>query len=418
VSLVSRVLLVLVVSLLSLVSLCLVLALARPAPARAAASPPRIDARAAALLSADTGQLLWGRNASAEVAIASTTKLMTALLTLEHARLTAVFTEPRYYSSPADSQIGLVPGERMTVHDLLIALLLPSADDAAEDLAFNVGGGSVARFIVMMNTRARTLGLTHTHYTTPIGLDTPGNYSSATDLARLARYVLAHEPFFRHVVALPRATLRTGAFHRTVINRNDLVASVPWMTGVKTGHTAQAGYVLVGSGTRHATSLISVVLGTPSEAERDASTLSLLRWGFSTFRLAEPVRAGTVMARARVRGRPGLHPALRAAGAVRRVIGAHARVVIRVLAPRTIVGPLRRGAQVGSVRVLAGGRLIARVPLVLGAAVPAPPPPALAGAAVPVTLLFALLLLLAAGGVLEFYRRRGKGPATKARRRR
>ena len=92
----------------------------------------------------------------------------------------------------------------MSVHDLLIAMMLPSADDAAEDLAYNVGHGSVARFLAMMNARAGQLGLTHTHYTTPIGLDTPGNYSSAGDLVTLARYLLQGEPFFKAVVALPR----------------------------------------------------------------------------------------------------------------------------------------------------------------------------------------------------------------------
>ena len=108
---------------------------------------------------------------------------MTALLTLEHVHhLGTMFTQPNYYPSAVDSQIGLVPGERMSVHDLLLALMLPSADDAAEDLAYNVGHGSVARFVGMMNARARELGLRHTHYTTPIGLDTPGNYSSAADL--------------------------------------------------------------------------------------------------------------------------------------------------------------------------------------------------------------------------------------------
>ena len=115
---------------------------------------------------------------------------MTALVTLEHGPLNRVFADPNYYPAAEDSQIGLEPGERMSVHDLLTAMLLPSADDAAEDLAYNVGHRSVNRFLSMMNARAAQLGLTHTHYTTPIGLDTPGNYSSADDLVDLARYLL------------------------------------------------------------------------------------------------------------------------------------------------------------------------------------------------------------------------------------
>ncbi len=135
-------------------------------------------------------------------------------------------TQNDFYASAADSQIGLSPGERMSVHDLLLALLLPSADDAAEDLAYNVGHGSVARFVGMMNARARQLGLKRTHYSTPSGLDTPGNYSTATDLLTLARYLLLHQPWFARAVALPHALLRTGSHARYVTNRNDLVGRV------------------------------------------------------------------------------------------------------------------------------------------------------------------------------------------------
>ena len=138
----------------------------------------------------------------------------------------------------------------MSVHDLLTAMLLPSADDAAVDLAYNVGHRSVSRFVAMMNARARQLGLTHTHYTTPSGLDTPGNYSSAGDLVDLARYLLQHEPFFKAVVRTTHAVLRTGNHVRDVVNLNDLVAHYSWINGVKTGHTLDAGYVLVASGTQ------------------------------------------------------------------------------------------------------------------------------------------------------------------------
>ena len=211
---------------------------------------------------------------------------MTALITLEHTRhLSHEYAEPNFYFPAVDSQIGLAPGERMSVHDLLIALLVPSADDAAEDLAYHVGRGSVARFVGMMNARARELGLRHTHYSTPAGLDTPGNYSSAGDLVKLAAYLLKTQPFFTRVVALPHAVLRTGNHPRYVTNRNDLVGRYSWVRGVKTGHTSGAGYVLVGYGERHNIKLLSAVLGTSSEASRDANTITLLDYGFSNFRV-------------------------------------------------------------------------------------------------------------------------------------
>ena len=276
--------------------------------------PPPLGVRAAALVEESGGQQLFGENANAQLAIASTTKLMTALITLEHTKLNRVFADPDYPLASEDSQIGLEPGERMSVHDLLLAMLLPSADDAAIDLAFNVGHGSISRFVGMMNARARQLGLTHTHYSTPSGLDTPGNYSSASDLVDLARYDLEHEPFFRHAVRQTHAVLRTGNHVRFVTNLNDLLDRFPWINGVKTGHTLDAGYVLVAAGTQGGMTLIDAVLGTSSEAARDSNALALLQWGFANFGLRTPVHAGKVLARPVIVGStPAAHARLVAA---------------------------------------------------------------------------------------------------------
>ena len=353
-------------------ALALVLAvtlLPTPEPANAV-GPPLPGVRAAALIEESSGQQLFGRSENAEGAIASTTKLMTALVTLHHVRLHDMFTDPNFVLAAEDSQIHLVPGERMSVHDLLIALMLPSADDAAEDLAYNVGHGSVSRFVAMMNARARELHLTHTHYTTPIGLDTPGNYSSAADLVTLARYLLRSEPFIKTVVGKKSAVLRTGYHVRVVTNRNDLVARYPWVTGVKTGHTLQAGYVLVASGTRDGMTLIDVVLGTPSEAARDASALALLSYGFENFARETPVHAGQVLARVVVKGQPNLHPRLIATSTYTHIFPRSARIRVRLRVPAQIIGPLPAHTVVGSAVILDGRRVQARIPLELVSAVP------------------------------------------------
>jgi D-alanyl-D-alanine carboxypeptidase (penicillin-binding protein 5/6) len=353
-------------------ALCATAALVAVPGAAIALSAPRLGVSGAVLIEESTGQRLYGMNPDARLPIASTTKLMTALLTLEHEqRLSRMFTAPDYYSSSVDSQIGLVPGERMSVHDLLLALLIPSADDAAEDLAFNVGHGSVGHFIGEMNVRARQLGLAHTHYSTPIGLDTAGNYSSASDLVKLASFELTHHPFFARVVALPDAVLSTGNHRRYVINRNDLVGRVPWIDGVKTGHTSGAGYVLVGSGKRDGMTLISAVLGTSGESARDANTLALLDYGFANFRLATPVLAGSVIANPTVRDRPGVRVNVIAASTFTRVVLRTTRLTTRVEIPHQLAGPLKRQAVVGDVRVLANGRTIARIALLLTRALPA-----------------------------------------------
>jgi D-alanyl-D-alanine carboxypeptidase (penicillin-binding protein 5/6) len=342
-----------------------------PTPAPASAAGPHLPGvRAAALIDESSGQQLYGLNENATGAIASTTKLMTALVTLNHARLRDMFTDPDFFFPAQDSQIHLVPGERMSVHDLLIALMLPSADDAAEDLAYNVGHGSVSRFVAMMNARARELHLTHTHYSTPSGLDTPGNYSSARDLVTLARYLLRSEPFIAAVVGKKSAILRTGDHVRVVTNRNDLVVRYPWINGVKTGHTLQAGYVLVASGTRDGMTLIDVVLGTPSEAARDASALALLGYGFENFARETPVHAGQVLARVSVKGQPTLHPRLFATSTYAHIFPRSARIRVRVRAPAQIIGPLPAHAVVGSAAVVVDGHVRARIPLELVSAVP------------------------------------------------
>ncbi|MBV9421787.1 MAG: D-alanyl-D-alanine carboxypeptidase [Solirubrobacterales bacterium] len=366
-----------------------------PAPATAR-PPPRLMATGAALIEESTGKQLYGLAANRELPIASTTKVMTALLTLEHVhRLSTVFTQNDYLAAAGDSQIGLMPGERMSVHDLLLALLLPSADDAAEDLAYNVGHRSVGYFVGMMNARARELGLKHTHYSNPIGFDAPpGNYSSASDLVKLASYVLQKSAFFRRVVALPRAVLFTGSHVRVVTNKNDLVGRVPWISGVKTGHTLDAGYVLVGSGTRNRMTLIGAVLGAPSRSSSEASTLALLDFGFANYALRTPVAAGAVLARVPVSGQTGKYATVVTANSVTSVFRRSARVHRRVDVPRALTGPLPRHSAVGTLVVFADNRRVASVPLLLAYALPAPP--AVASALLPPGTLF---WLVAASGL-------------------
>jgi D-alanyl-D-alanine carboxypeptidase (penicillin-binding protein 5/6) len=376
--------------------------------------PPPLGVRAAALIEESSDQQLFGENANAELAIASTTKLMTALITLEHTRLNRVFADPDYPLSSEDSQIGLEPGERMSVHDLLLAMLLPSADDAAIDLAYNVGHGSISRFVGMMNARARQLGLTHTHYASPSGLDTPGNYSSANDLVNLARYDLQHEPFFRFAVRQTHAVLRTGNHVRFVTNLNGLLR-FPWINGVKTGHTLDAGYVLVASGTQGGMTLVDAVLGTSSEAARDSNALALLQWGFANFGVRTPVRAGRVLARPVITGiapgAPGAHARLIAASTYTHVFPRSASVTLRVHAPADLTGPLPAQSAVGWVSVVENHRVVTRIPLLLVSAVPAVKKshPVASAVVVSVTLSGLLVAVGAAIGLTMFWREWTRG---------
>ena len=353
----------------TLVVLVFALLAAVAAPATAAPSVPEISAGSAIVVNAASGDVLYARSPDRRRAIASTTKLMTALLTLESVSLNDRFAAVRYRAAPAEVTIGLRPGERMTVRDLMRALLLPSANDAAATLARGVAG-SRSRFVRMMNRRARELGLDHTHYSNPVGLDVGRNYSSAADLVTLGRQ-LRRNAFFRRTTNMPEARLRSGDHPRTVVNRDDLVAKYRFVNGIKTGHTNKAGYVLVGSGTKHGVAVISAVLGEPIEAARDADTLALLDYGLAQLKRVTAVRRGERLGTAKVRYRESDTIPLVAGESVREVVRRGQRPRVSVDAPAVLRGPKPAGARVGTAIVRVDGRTVARVPVRTGAKVPA-----------------------------------------------
>lgn len=365
------------------------------APARA----PSIDAPAGILVDARTGDAIAERDAGARRPIASATKLMTALLVLERAELGDTFTAPGYEASPVESKIDLEEGERMTVRDLLTALLLESANDAAVTIAEGVSG-SESRFVQAMNRRARELGLEDTHYANPIGFDDPRNYSSARDLGTLATHLL-RDPTFARIVDRPRAELESGSRRRVVENRNRLIAERPEVDGVKTGHTAGAGYVLVGAATDRDAGVVSVVLGAPSERRRDSATRALLEFGMDQFRRRAVLRAGREVATARVPHQDDRVATLTTSEDVAIIVrrGAEAPTT-RVDAPAELDGPTPANGRVGTVEVLYGGDVVERVPLVTARAIPAPDAVDRARSAVeaPLTwvVAFAIVLVVAA----------------------
>jgi D-alanyl-D-alanine carboxypeptidase (penicillin-binding protein 5/6) len=349
--------------------------IARAADSPPPACPPSVTAPSAIVIEVSTGSIACARDAESRRSIASTTKLMTALLTLERAKLGATLRTSSYRPSAGESVVGLAPGERMKVRDLLKGLLAQSGNDAAMALASGVAGSEHA-FVRLMNKRARELGLTETHYENPIGLDARGNYSSAHDLVRLA-LVLRTNAFFRSVVDSPQVTLTSGSHPRTFKNRNTLVRDIPWVNGVKTGHTRQAGYVLVGSARRHGVQVVSAVLGTTGYGPRDAQSLTLLRTGLAAFQNVTAVRVGEHVpgvGRVPIKYRPGAGLALVAGRQVRTIVPRKRRdlvVLQRLKVPEEVAGPIKRGQALGSLLVLRSGKRIATVPLVAAEAVPA-----------------------------------------------
>jgi D-alanyl-D-alanine carboxypeptidase (penicillin-binding protein 5/6) len=219
-----------------------------------------------------------------------------------------------------------------------------------------------------MNHSAAALGLADTHYSNPIGLDSPGNYSSARDLATLAGRLLGNRTFAR-VADSSSAVL--GSLHPalTIGTRNTLLLRAPWVTGVKTGHTLAAGYVEVGSGRRKGVELISAVLGAPSETQRDTESLDLLDYGFAQYRVRHPVGDREVIATPSIHYSGGELP-LRATHGIRVGVRRGQRLQTSVRAPDRVTGPIRRGRRLGRVTVVVDGRVAGAAALVAARSIP------------------------------------------------
>ncbi|MGI9021591.1 MAG: D-alanyl-D-alanine carboxypeptidase family protein [Solirubrobacterales bacterium] len=333
------------------------------APAHGAeGEPPRPDAASWVVVDAADGDVLAARAPHRDLPMASTTKLMTALLARRELELDDIVTAAPYDAGAAESLMGLRAGESVSVHDLLYGLLLASGNDAAQTLAVAVSGSEDA-FVAAMNRAAARLGLDETSYENPIGFDAVGQFTTVTDLTELAIELRA-DPFLRRVVDTAEITLTEGEKTRRVANRNNLVRELPFVSGVKTGYTDGAGYVLVGSATRGEVSVVSALIGAPSEEARDDGTLELLRYGLSLYRKERVLAAGELLGEAGILDRDVTVP-LEASRAVGLTVRRDEQVEVRAEGvPVAVEGPIARGDQLGDAVITVDGAEEARVPLV------------------------------------------------------
>jgi serine-type D-Ala-D-Ala carboxypeptidase (penicillin-binding protein 5/6) len=327
-----------------------------------------VDAKAWTVIDARTGEVIASHAAARHLPIASTTKLMTAYVALKQMPLDKLVRAAPYDAEYGESLLRLRTGQKISVRDLLYGLILRSGNDAAHTLAI-AAAGSQERFVRQMNRRAAALGLADTHYANPIGLDQRGNFSSAADLATLTRRLLSIRAFAK-IAAARSARLRSVRPPRRISTINALLRMAPWVNGVKTGHTFDAGYVLVGSGRRKGVDLISVAIGAPTDEARYADNLALLDYGFSEYRRMLPVHDGQDLADPSIRYSGGELP-LRAARDVAVGLRRSQQLDVQVRAPGQVEGPIRRGTVLGRATVFVEGRRAATVPLQAGRSIPA-----------------------------------------------
>ena len=350
-----------------LLAVLLALALAPAAPGAPGAGPEGLEARAWIVVDARSGDVLASHAAAERLPIASTTKLMTAYVAMKDLGPEKVVRAAPYEPIYGESLMGLQAGERVSVHDLLYGLLLVSGNDAAHTLAV-AAAGSEERFVGQMNRYAAALGLVNTHYANSVGLDERGNYSTASDLSTLARRLL-RLPAFAKIVDTRSVLLHSLRSPRRIDNSNHLLEMVPWATGVKTGHTFDAGYVLVAAGERRGVSLVSVTIGAPTEEARFLENLELLEYGFSQYQRRLPIRAGQELAEPEIRYSGG-HLPLRAERSLQVGLRRDQKLDLRVRAPGEVEGPVRRGAGLGRATVFVEGRKVGSVGLRASRAVP------------------------------------------------
>ncbi len=326
------------------------------APAQAAV--PAVHASAYVVEDARTGEVLASSNPDEHLPIASITKLMTVLLTLDHHKLTDVVTVDPRAAAVGESTANLRAGEQLTVRDLLKATLIQSANDAADALALSIAP-DFGSFANLMNAKAAELGLRDSHFVRPDGLDLPDEYSSAADATKLGRLVMRTR-FVRETVREQSDTIAGG---RVLHTWDDLLSQFPQTIGVKTGHTGHAGWCQVAAARSRGVTIYATLLGAPSRSVRNDDLESLLAWGIAQFRVVPLVQRDRTYASVDLPyGKPPV--GLRAASPLLGVARVGRPLLERVVAAQAASLPVREGDVLGHVEVWSGRRLVGKRDLV------------------------------------------------------
>ena len=242
---------------------------------------PKINARAAIIYDRTTKQIIWGKNENEKRAMASTTKIMTALVVLENSNLSDVVTISKKAAGTGGSRLKISTGDKITINDLLYGLMLRSGNDAAVALAEYVGG-SIEGFADLMNKKAKELGLNNTNFVTPHGLDNEEHYTTAYELAVITDYALNNETFAK-IVNTKSTAISINGNSRNIYNTNELLGYMSGVDGVKTGFTNGAGRCLITSCTRDNNQIITVVLGCDTKKQRTSDSSKLIEYAFKNY---------------------------------------------------------------------------------------------------------------------------------------
>ena len=354
-----------------LAALCLAVSIL-PMPAQAA--PAEVAAKSAILMDLATGTVLYEQNAHEKLPPASVTKVMTMLLVMEAIDQGRIGWEDTVTASDAaaakgGSQIYLKSGETMSVTDMLKAIAVSSANDAACAMAEHIAGSEEA-FVQQMNARAAELGMEDTHFVNCTGLDDEANaaehLTSAHDIAVMSRQLLLHHPEIKKFTTVWMDTLRGGTFGLS--NTNKMIRFYSGATGLKTGFTAKAGYCLSASALRDGMELVAVVMGSETSKDRFAACKSLLDYGFANYALIRPeTREGSVPVKLgeadTVTASPVREPCLLIDKSQKNT------VTTQITLDKEVTAPVSKGQRLGMLTIRSGEQVLDQIPLVAAAPV-------------------------------------------------
>lgn len=321
----------------------------------AKASEPEVSAASAILIDVDSERVLWSKNAQKQSLIASTTKIMTALIVAQKCDLHQIIRVSDEAVGVEGSSIGLYRGEQISVEALLYGMMLRSGNDAAAALAIHCAG-SIADFSCMMNQKASEIGLHDTNFTNPHGLDAEDHYSTAYDLARLTAYALK-DPVFRQVVSTK--TIIFG--DRTFTNHNKLLWQYDGAIGVKTGYTRSAGRILVSAAERDDRLLVAVTINAPDDW-RDHS--KMLDYGFEAYHSFCAIHSGEAVAQVPVMYGASEYACVSVKDDVFCAVGADERVSVDIQLPSVCFPPVSAGDKAGVAIIMINGKPERTVPLI------------------------------------------------------
>lgn len=320
---------------------------------------PVIDAAAAVVMDSESGRVLFSKNPTQKRAMASTTKIMTAIIAIEKGRLDDVVTVSSRAAGIWGSKINLVSGSKYKLEELLYGLLMNSGNDASIAIGEHIGG-SIEGFVAMMNAKAKDLGAYNTSFANTHGLDADGHYTTAYDMALITRYALKNPEFSKIV-----GTVSTSIPGKQLYNTNELLQLYQGADGVKTGYTGKAGRCLVASATRKGMRLISVVLGSPTTYKRALSSKSILDYAFNNYKRQVLIKEGEEIAKIPVHKGVEGFVQVKATETIELPLREDelAKLEKKLFIPNEFEAPVYAGTDAGYVEYLVDGEVIAQANL-------------------------------------------------------